>query len=206
MAYVTIPAAQDLLGFDADLVTGLELRASDVERADLLAEDVRGLLKGTPYYVRHWKEMNANLFAALELEKTAMAIILVMIVLVGSFSIITTLVMLVMEKTKDIAILMSMGAGEREIRRIFMLQGTIIGLVGTALGFGLGLLLCWLLKEYQFIDLPRGVYSLDHLPVLIDWLDLTLIGVAAFGLCFLATLYPAHQASRLRPAEALRYE
>jgi len=206
LAYVTMAAAQDLLGFKSDLATGLELKVRDVERADVVADEVREALGGFPLYVRNWKEMNANLFAALKLEKTAMAIILIMIVLVGSFSIITTLVMLVMEKTRDIAILRSMGASAAEIRNIFMLQGSIIGLVGTALGFVLGLAVCFLLKRYQFIELPHGVYSLDRLPVLLSWVDLAAIGVSAFALCFLATLYPARQAARLNPAEALRHE
>jgi lipoprotein-releasing system permease protein len=101
---------------------------------------------------------------------------------------------------------MSMGAREVNIRRIFMFQGTVIGLVGTALGFGLGIPACLLLEKYQFIKLPRDVYALDHLPVLLEWLDLSVIGLAAFGLCFLATIYPARQASKLNPSEALRYE
>lgn len=206
LAYVTMAAAQDLLGYKSDLASGLELKVADVERADKVADEVRAALGGFPLYVRNWKEMNANLFAALKLEKTAMAIILIMIVLVGSFSIITTLVMLVMEKTRDIAILRSMGASPAEIRTIFMLQGTIIGVVGTALGFALGLAVCFLLKRYQFIELPHGVYSLDRLPVLLTWVDLAAIGVSAFALCFAATLYPARQAARLNPAEALRHE
>lgn len=151
-------------------------------------------------------EMNQNLFAALKLEKTAMFVILVMIVLVGSFSIITTLVMLVMEKTKDIAVLASMGADSGQIGRIFILLGSTIGAAGTFLGFGFGLFLCWLLQRYQFITLPMDVYYLDHLPVQLQWTDLSLIAVAAMGMCFVATLYPARKASSLQPAEALRYE
>jgi len=205
LGYVSLAAARDLLGYSADAVTGLEVRLADVDAAPEVAEDVRALVDGEGY-VRTWMDMNENLFAALKLEKTAMFIILALIVLVGSFSIITTLVMLVMEKTKDIAVLMSMGASARNIRNIFMLQGTIIGAVGTALGFALGIPASLLLKRYQFIELPRDVYSLDHLPVLLEWQDLVLIGVAAFALCFLATLYPARQASRLQPSEALRYE
>jgi lipoprotein-releasing system permease protein len=130
----------------------------------------------------------------------------VMIVLVGSFSIVTTLVMLVMEKTRDIAILMAMGARGESIRRIFMLQGTIIGVVGTGLGFLMGTGLSFLLQRYKFIRLPADVYYLDHLPILLDWSDLGLICGAAVFLCFLATIYPARQASSLQPAEALRYE
>ena len=150
--------------------------------------------------------MNANLFAALKLEKIGMFIILAMVVLIGSFSIVTTLVMLVMEKTRDIAILMSMGATKGMIRRIFMLQGTIIGLVGTLLGYILGIGLALLLQRYQFIKLPPGVYTLDHLPILLDWADIAIVGISAMTLCFLATIYPARQAARLEPAEALRYE
>ncbi len=129
-----------------------------------------------------------------------------MVVLIGSFSIVATLVMLVMEKTKDIAVMLSMGATRRTIRRIFMLQGTIIGFVGTLLGYALGLTVGFLLKRYQFIKLPENVYTLDHLPIIITLSDVLVIGAAAMLLCFLATLYPARQASRLKPAEALRYE
>ena len=146
--------------------------------------------------------MNHNLFAALKLEKTAMSIILTMIVLVGSFSIITTLVMMVMEKTKDIAVLMALGATPAQIRNIFTLQGSLIGAVGTTSGFGLGLLVCSLLKRYQFIKLPMDVYYLDHLPVKIQILDMSYIALAALALCFLATLYPAKQAANMQIGRA----
>jgi lipoprotein-releasing system permease protein len=206
LAYVSIPAAQELLGFKRDIVTGLELKVADVDAVDALAPRVRTAMGGPPVYVRTWIDMNGNLFKALHLEKTAMFVILVMIVLVGSFSIITTLVMLVMEKTRDIAILMSMGATAKNIRNIFMLQGTIIGVVGTALGYGLGLGVALALEKYQFIKIPGDVYPMDHLPVRLDWPDLAVIGLTALALCFLATLYPARQAARLEPAEALRHD
>ncbi len=206
LAYVSIPAAQELLGFKRDIVTGLELKVADVDAVEALATKVRQALGGPPVYVRTWIDMNGNLFKALHLEKTAMFVILVMIVLVGSFSIITTLVMLVMEKTRDIAILMSMGATARNIRNIFMLQGAIIGLVGTALGFALGLGLALALEKYQFIKIPGDVYPMDHLPVRLDWPDLVVIGATALALCFLATLYPARQAAHLKPTEALRHD
>jgi lipoprotein-releasing system permease protein len=206
LAYTSIPALQDLLGIKEDLVSGLEVRLSDVYEAKTVASRVEQALGGFPYYVRDWMEMNETLFSALQLEKTAMFVILVMIVLVGSFSIVTTLVMLVMEKTRDIAILMAMGARGESIRLIFMLQGTIIGMVGTGLGFLLGTGLSFLLQRYKFIRLPADVYYLDHLPILLNWPDLALICAAAVLLCFLATIYPARQASSLQPAEALRYE
>lgn len=206
MAYVSIPAAQELLGFKRDIVTGLELKVDDVDAVDTLAPAVRAALGGPPLFVRTWIDMNGNLFKALHLEKTAMFVILVMIVVVGSFSIITTLVMLVMEKTRDIAILMSMGATPAAIRTIFMLQGAIIGLVGTALGFIFGLGLALALEKYQFIKIPGDVYPMDHLPVKLDWPDLVVIGLTSLALCFLATLYPARQAAGLKPVEALRHD
>lgn len=204
--YTSISAAQEVMGFQEDMVTGIEIRVNNVDRAHIVSNAVDEYLGGYPYYVRNWMEMNQNLFAALKLEKIAMGVILVMIVLVGSFSIVTALVMLVMEKTRDIAILMSMGATRALIRRIFMVLGMVIGAVGTALGFLFGLGLSYLLKEYQFIRLPADVYYLDHLPVLHQPVDLLIIGLAAMFLCFLATIYPARKASNLNPADALRYE
>ncbi|BAH77343.1 lipoprotein-releasing ABC transporter permease subunit [Solidesulfovibrio magneticus] len=206
LAYVTIPAAQELLGFKRDIATGLELKVADVDAVDALAPKVRAALGGPPLFVRTWIDMNGNLFKALHLEKTAMFVILVMIVVVGCFSIITTLIMLVMEKTRDIAILMSMGATPAAIRKIFMLQGVIIGVVGTALGYALGLGVALALEKYQFIKIPGDVYPMDHLPVRLDWSDMVIIGVTALALCFLATMYPARQAARLSPVEALRHD
>jgi lipoprotein-releasing system permease protein len=206
LGYVTVDAARNLLGFKDDVVSGLEVRLADVYKADQVSEALRGKLHNFPVYVRNWQEMNANLFAALELEKTAMFIILAMIVLVGSFSIVTMLVMLVMQKTKDIAVLMSLGADEGMIRRIFMYQGSFIGVVGTAFGYGIGIPVALLLKKYQFIKLPSDVYPVDYLPVRLELLDMTLIGVAALALCFLSTLYPARRAAALKPSDALRYE
>ncbi|MDR3639779.1 MAG: lipoprotein-releasing ABC transporter permease subunit [Humidesulfovibrio sp.] len=206
LGYVTVDAARNLLGFKNDVVTGLEIRLDDVYKAGAVSDILRAKLHEYPVTVRNWQEMNANLFAALELEKTAMFIILAMIVLVGSFSIVTMLVMLVMQKTKDIAVLMSLGADESSIRRIFMFQGSFIGAVGTALGYGIGIPVALLLKKYQFIKLPSDVYPVDYLPVRLQALDLTLIGVAALVLCFLSTVYPARKAASLNASDALRYE
>lgn len=205
LGFVTLGASRDVLGLPENYLSGVELTVDDVYKADKISTLVSTEL-GSPFYVRSWMEMNANLFAALKLEKIGMFILLAMVVLIGSFSIVTTLVMLVMEKTRDIAIMMSMGATSGMIRRIFMFQGTIIGVIGTLLGYALGLSLGWLLKRYQFIKLPENVYTLDHLPIIISLSDVLIIGASAMLLCFLATLYPARQASRLQPAEALRYE
>lgn len=205
LGFVSLDAGRDLLGLPHGRISGVEVTVNNVYEADRIADALEREL-GHGIMARHWMEMNANLFAALKLEKIGMFIVLAMVVLVGSFSIVTTLVMLVMEKTRDIAILKSMGATRSMIRRVFMLQGVIIGAVGTLLGYALGIGIALLLQRYQFIKLPPGVYTLDHLPVLLNWADIALVGGAAMLLCFLATLYPARQAGGLVPAEALRYE
>ena len=205
LAYVSLQAARELMGLSETALTGIEVAVTDMDQADTVAGRLQTTLGGG-VQVRTWMDMNANLFAALKLERIGMFIVLAMVVLVGSFSIVTTLVMLVMEKTRDIAILMSMGATRGMIRRIFMLQGTIIGFVGTLIGYVLGIGIGELLQRYQFIKLPPGVYTLDHLPVLLQASDIALVGASAMLLCFLATLYPARQAAALEPAEALRYE
>jgi lipoprotein-releasing system permease protein len=206
LAYTSIGAAQQILGFEEDLASGLEVRLQNVYAAEEVADRLREKLRGFPFVVQTWMDMNQSLFSALKLEKTAMGVILIMIVLVGSFSIITTLIMLVMEKKQDIAVLMSMGAKPKTIRNIFMWQGSIIGLVGTFLGFLFGISASLLLKRYQFIKLPPDVYYMDHLPVLLEPVDLSIIAVAAMLLCFCATLYPARQAAQIQPTDVLRYE
>jgi lipoprotein-releasing system permease protein len=206
LAFVNLRNARDILGRPDKFITGIEVAVDDVYEVGPILKKALALAGDPGLYFRTWQEMNANLFAALKLEKTAMAIILTLVVLVGSFSIITALVMLVMEKKRDIAVLMSMGATRSMVRGIFRVQGLIIGFMGTSLGFMLGLALCYLLQQYKFIDLPKGVYSLDYLPVLLHWTDVALTGVCSMLLCFLATIYPARQAAGLEPAEALRQE
>lgn len=205
LAFVSLPAAREILGWTTDVVTGIEVAVNDPNDAEIISERVVDTIRGS-FYVQTWMRMNANLFAALQLEKTAMSIILFLVVVVGAFSIITSLVMLVMEKTRDIAILMSLGAKRTTIRSIFVIEGLLIGLLGTSLGYILGLTACWLLKKYRFIKLPKGVYSLDYLPVLLHASDLVIIGVAAMLICFLATIYPARKAANLEPVSALRHE
>lgn len=205
LAFINMAAAREVLGVPEDYLSGIEITVDDLFNADKTALTLAENL-GAPFYVRSWMEMNANIFAALKLEKIGMFILLTMVVLIGSFSIVTSLVMLVMEKTRDIAVMMAMGATAGMIRRIFIYQGCIIGLIGTLLGYAFGLGLGYLLKKYQFIKLPENVYTLDHLPIIITVSDVLLIGASAMLLCFLATLYPATQAARLEPAEAMRFE
>jgi lipoprotein-releasing system permease protein len=203
LVYASIPWVQDYLGMD-DKVTGLEVQVKDIYAADTIAAAIQEKL-GPAYQTRDWMRMNRSLFAALKLEKIAMFIILTLIVLVAAFNITSTLIMLVMEKTKDIAVLKSMGATRRSIMEIFILEGVIIGAIGTVLGLGLGFILTAILKRYEFIKLPSDVYYISTLPVKIETLDVALIAGATMLISFLATLYPSWQASRLEPVEAIRF-
>jgi len=177
----------------------------DIYAAEQLAAVIQEKL-GPPFYTRNWMQMNRSLFAALKLEKIAMFIILTLIILVAAFGIASTLFMMVTKKTRDIAILKSMGATRQSIMQIFIINGLAIGGLGTMGGLGLGLGLCAILKKYQFIKLPRDVYYISTLPVKVQAPDVLAIIVAAMAISFLATLYPSWQAARLDPVEAIRYE
>ncbi len=212
MGYIKLSDAQKLLGI-GDRITGFEVKVKDIFKSDLVAQELQGRL-GLPFKVRDWKEMNKNLFSALRLEKTALFIILLLIVLVAAFNIITTLVMLVMEKNKDIAILKSMGATYKSIGRIFKLQGIIIGFAGTLVGGFLGVVISLNLHPIvTFAEkitglqlLARDVYFMDRFPSSVDPLDVFLVCSFSFLICYLATLYPAKEAAKMDPAEVLRYE
>ncbi|RLJ03970.1 MAG: lipoprotein-releasing system transmembrane subunit LolC, partial [Candidatus Aenigmatarchaeota archaeon] len=177
----------------------------DINKSDKIGKIIQDEL-GYPYWTKDWKMMNKSLFSALKLEKVTMFIILIMIVLVGALNIISSLVMLVMEKTRDIAILRTMGASSKSIMSIFIFQGLFVGLIGTFLGLISGSFLCQLLARYKFIQLPPDVYYITTLPVRMEWLDVALIALAAIVISFLATIYPSWQASKVNPVEALRYE
>lgn len=205
IAYVSLWAAQRFLGI-GDRVTGIEVRVDDIYEADRVAKAIGKALDGYPYWSRDWMRMNKNLFSALKLEKIVMFIILTLIILVAAFNIVGTLIMVVIEKTRDIAILKSMGATRRSIMKIFMIEGAVIGLVGTLLGLLGGYTLCTLLATYKFIELPSDVYYISTLPVRMNPLDVALIAVAAIVITLAASVYPAWQASRFDPAEAIRYE
>lgn len=205
IAYVSLWAAQRFLGI-GDRVTGIEVRVDDIYAADRVARAIGKALDGYPYWSRDWMRMNKNLFSALKLEKIVMFIILTLIILVAAFNIVGTLIMVVIEKTRDIAILKSMGATRRSIMKIFMIEGAVIGLVGTLLGLLGGYTLCTLLATYKFIELPSDVYYISTLPVQMNPLDVALIALAAIVITLAASVYPAWQASRFDPAEAIRYE
>jgi lipoprotein-releasing system permease protein len=203
LAYMHIKDAQKILRM-GDSVNGIEVRVNDIYNAGNIAGRIVKEL-GFQYWARDWMQMNQNLFSALKLEKTVMFIILALIVLVAAFNIASTLIMMVMEKTKDIAILKAMGATNKSIRKIFVFKGIVIGSIGTILGVFLGFILCTVLKYYQFIELPGDVYYITTLPVKLELLDVVIIASAAMAISFLATLYPARQASKLDPVEAIRY-
>ena len=203
-AYISLEEAGRLLGMEGRS-TGIEVKVKDIYAAGDAAARIRSAL-GYPYWAKDWMQSNRNLFSALKLEKVVMFIILVLIVMVAAFNIISTLIMIVMEKTRDIAVLMTMGATRKTIRRVFALEGLLIGIAGTALGTVLGVLLCDLLRRYQFIRLPSDVYYISTLPVLLDPANILLVSGSSVLICFLATLYPAVQAARIEPAEAIRYE
>ena len=205
IAYVSLWAAQRFLG-TGDRVTGIEVRVDEIYEADRVARAIGEALDGYPYWSRDWMRMNKNLFSALKLEKIVMFIILTLIILVAAFNIVGTLIMVVIEKTRDIAILKSMGATRRSIMKIFMIEGAVIGLVGTLLGLVGGYTLCKLLATYKFIELPSDVYYISTLPVQMNPLDVAIIALAAIVITLAASVYPAWQASRFDPAEAIRYE
>lgn len=204
MGYIDLDTARSLAGLEKG-VHGLEVRVDKVDHADRIAAEINRKL-GPFFSVRDWMMMNQNLFAALKLEKFGLFLALDLIILVAALNIISALVMVVMEKTRDIAILKSMGATTRSIMRIFFYQGAIIGVTGTSLGVAGGLALCWVLKTYKFIELPRNVYPMSTMPIKVVAADVSVIAVSALAITLLATLYPSWKGSRVNPAEALGYE
>lgn len=184
--------------------TNIELRISNVNQSREVADEIQRRL-GFPYFAEDWTRLWPNLFSALELEKTVYFLVLLLMVLVGAFNIVSTLVMVVMEKKKDIAILRSMGATRQSIRKIFLLKGCLIGIVGTILGVILGLLVCALISQYEF-NLPKDVFLISTVPVRVYLSNFVVVACASFLVCLLASIYPARQAAKLDPVEIIRYE
>ena len=204
LMYMALADAQRFFTL-GEQVTGVEVRVQDVYQAQAMAQELEARL-GFPYTARDWTEINRNLFTALALEKTVYFIVLLLIVLVAAFNIVATLIMVVMEKRKDIAVLKSMGASRRAISRIFIYKGLVIGVIGTLLGTLFGWLGCWLLDRYEFIELPKDVFYVSTLPVKIYLENFLVVGVSSMLICLVATIYPARQAARLAPVEVIRYE
>lgn len=203
LALIDMHDAQDFFRLH-DEITGVEIKLDEANNAKKIAEKIESSL-GYPYYAKDWMNMNKNLFSALKLEKLVMFIILTLIVLVASFNIVSNLIMIVIEKAREIAIIRAMGATGRGIMFIFMIHGLIIGIVGTILGLIGGYAACLILKVYKF-PLPPDVYYLSFLPIKMSLSDFIIVSAAAIIISFLATIYPSWQASKLAPVEPLRYE
>ncbi|MFH1859887.1 MAG: ABC transporter permease [bacterium] len=205
LVFISMDDSRQLFGKNKNSLTGISLRVRDVNIVSKIAKDIQAKL-GWNYQVITWQDLNKNLFFALRLEKVMMFIILTLIVLVGVFNISSCLVMTVFRKIRDVGILKAMGSSNNSIRFIFILQGLMIGVSGAIIGCVGGVGACLALTRYQFIKLPSDVYYITYLPVDIRLMDVGLIGLAAIALSILSTLYPASQAAKLNPVEALRYE
>jgi lipoprotein-releasing system permease protein len=203
LAFMNLADAQSLAHMKQS-VNAVEIRVKDMYNTKGVGEELISQL-GPSHRYQDWIKLNKNLFAALKLEKSAMFLTLSLIILVATFSIISSLVMMVMEKTKDIAIFRTIGATRRSIQKLFIYQGMFIGLIGTIAGVIIGTLLCYLQKEYNLVTLPGDVYYITALPVNLRLLDVLSVSASALFICFLATLYPARQAAKLNPVEAIRY-
>lgn len=204
LAMVALGEAQELLGL-GDAVTGIEFDVADAWEASTVSARIEEAL-GWPYRVQGWQDLNRSLFSALRLEKLGMAVVLILIVLVASFNIVSTLVMMVADRTREIGILRSMGVTAGGVGRVFTNVGLSIGVVGTLIGGALGAILAWALGRYEFISLPSDVYFIDRLPISLAPLDVTLIVLGSVLISYLATIYPARKAAALTPVDAIRHE
>jgi len=196
--------AQEFFGIGED-VTGYQLRLPDMFHAREAARALEASL-GPDYRVTNWIDLNRNLFAWMRIEKAVMFTILILIVIVAAVNIVSSLVMLVLEKRRDIGVLRTMGVTPRGIQRIFLLQGTLVGACGTLLGLAAGFAVSYALGRWKLLRLPGEIYFIDTLPVKMEWTDFALVAAAAILTCFLASLYPAWQAARLAPVQTIRYE
>jgi lipoprotein-releasing system permease protein len=200
--FVSLPLARRML--DRSEVDVIELRIADIYRAGDVAAAIPATL-GTKYFSQTWAELNRALFQALWLEKMATSITIGLIVMVAALNIVASLVLLVMEKSPDIAILKTMGASARSVMAVFMIQGLVIGAVGTFIGASAGYAVATVLDRYQLIRVPMDVYQIAYVPFVIEWADLAVVVACAVIICFLATIYPSRQAARLDPVDALRF-
>ncbi len=203
-AFIRLSDAQQLFGL-GDLISVIEFKIDDIYRAGAVGAEIQHAA-GPGFMATNWMEQNRALFRALRLERVVTFITIGLIVFVAALNILISLIMMVMEKTRDIAVLMSMGAKKRQVRRVFIAQGVLIGIVGTALGLIVGYVLSWAGGHYHFISLSPEVYSIDYVPFAPRVIDGVWVALVAIGVSFVATIYPSWSASSILPAEALRYE
>jgi lipoprotein-releasing system permease protein len=203
LAYISLSEAQSFLRMPGE-VTGVDIRTEDADRAPMIAAAIQSAL-GSGYEVQSWQELNRGLFMALRLEKIAMFVVLTFIALVASFSIVSTLIMMATEKAREVAILKAMGATDGAVQRVFIAEGLYIGLIGLLSGVLTGVVGCLLIKRYG-LPLPSDVYYINQLPIVMRAGEIITVAASALGMCFLATVYPARLAARMRPVEGLRYE
>jgi len=202
--FTSIQAAQRMLSIP-DAVNRIELNVDDLNQVEKYAPEVEKAA-GPDYVVTTWKEQNYQLMRALNLERVVTIITIGLIEIVAALNILISLIMMVMEKTKDIAVLMSLGTKKRQIRRVFIAQGVLVGVIGTAIGLVLGYAISWAGGHYHFISLSPEVYSIDYVPFAPRLMDGLIVAVVSIGISFVATIYPSWSAARILPAEALRYE
>lgn len=203
-AMISLETAQNLFEL-GDRVSLIQVKIEDIFKASKIERRFKEILPSETY-VTTWMEMNESLFSALKLEKTVMFFTITLIVLVAALNIIATLILMVMEKTRDIGVLLAMGATSRNIREIFFFQGSMIGIIGTSIGVGLGLLWCWAANTFQLIKVPVDIYQISYVPFTIKPLDLGLIIGVTLLISFVSTLFPSYRASRVDPVDALKYE
>ena len=203
LAYIDLKVADDMFSYDGG-VSGIAIKTANFDKAINYAQDLQSKL-GYSYKAKSWIEMNKNLFSALKLEKIMMFIILALIIIVAAFNIISNTLLLSVEKTKEIGILSAMGFSKLSISKIFFYEGIIVGTIGTVVGLFLGIFISYGLKTFEIFKLPKGIYYVDRLPVMIISTDICLVAICAFVITVIAGLYPAYQVSKLEPLEAIRY-
>jgi lipoprotein-releasing system permease protein len=204
LVFISIPAAQQL--FNIQGVEGLRIRTSDMLNASKIGRSLQEFVGGYPYRVMDWQSQNKSLFQWMKLEKLVIFIVIALIILIAAFNIVSSLIMMILEKRREIGILMSMGSTSQSILKIFLLNGIIIGVLGSTLGTGLGALLCYIQFHWQLIPLPGDLYFINKLPVLLRPIDVALVYATANIICVAASSYTAWLASKTLPAESIRYE